>query len=334
MPAIPVFELGCTGQPDPHAHVRAVTRSIGAAIGGVRLVVVQGDTSSALGGALGAAQTGIPVAHVEAGLRSHDRRNPWPEEDFRIAIDGLATLLFAPTELSAANLRREGNCGQIEVTGNTGIDALLGRLPLIPAPQSNTGQRRLLVTCHRRESWGDGFEAIAACLRTIARRGDAAIAFVLHPNPTVAGDMRRLLAGLRNIALHAPCSHLEMLQRMRDSDLILSDSGGMQEEAPVLGVPLLILRDRTERPEGIVSGNLILVGRYPERIAETVDRLLDEPNTLESMSRPALPYGDGRASERIAASIDLWLRRDEPRSPSFRSVTEPVAPSKRFASRT
>jgi UDP-N-acetylglucosamine 2-epimerase (non-hydrolysing) len=334
MPAIPAFELGCTGRPDPHAHVRAVARSIGAAIGGVRLVVVQGDTSSALGGALGAAQAGIPVAHVEAGLRSHDRRNPWPEEDFRIAIDGLATLLFAPTELSAANLRREGNCGQIEVTGNTGIDALLGRLPLIPAPQSNTGQRRLLVTCHRRESWGDGFEAIAACLRTIARRGDAAIAFVLHPNPTVAGDMRRLLAGLRNIALHAPCSHLEMLQRMRGSDLILSDSGGMQEEAPVLGVPLLILRDRTERPEGIVSGNLILVGRNPERIAETVDRLLDEPNTLESMSRPALPYGDGRASERIAASIDLWLRRDEPRSPSFRSATEPVAPSKRFASRT
>ena len=333
MPLLPTVELGCPGRPDPLLHVRDVARSIRAAVEDARLVVVQGDTSSALGGALGSAQAAIAVAHVEAGLRSHDRLNPWPEEDFRIAIDGIADLLFAPTELSAANLRRESVGGQIEVTGNTGVDALVERLPLLEPRHSDGRQRRLLVTCHRRESWGEGLEAIASCLRQIARRGDAHISFVLHPNPHAADDMRRLLGGVPNIELRKPCSHLEMLQAMRDSDLVLSDSGGMQEEAPTLGVPLLILRDRTERPEGIARGNLRLVGRDPDKIRETVDALLDDPSALQSMSRPSFPYGDGRASQRIAASIENWLRRDEPRSPSYPSVTGPAEPSKRFASR-
>ena len=333
MPLLPTVELGCPGRPDPQLHVRDVARSIRAAVEDARLVVVQGDTSSALGGALAAVQAGIAIAHVEAGLRSHDRLNPWPEEDFRIAVDGLADLLLAPTELSAANLRREGVGGQIEVTGNTGVDALVDRLPLLEPRHSDGRQRRLLVTCHRRESWGEGLEAIASCLRQIAGRGDVSISFVLHPNPRVAEDMRRLLDSTPNIELRKPCSHMEMLQAMRDSDLVLSDSGGMQEEAPTLGVPLLILRDRTERPEGIASGNLTLVGRDPVRIRETVEALLDDPATLESMSRASFPYGDGRASQRTAVSIENWLRRDEPRLPSYPSATGPAELSKQFASR-
>ena len=204
-----------------------------------------------------------------------------------------------------------------------------------PAPTRNVERdhRRLLVTCHRRESWGEGLEAIASCLRQIAERGDVRISFVLHPNPRVAHDMQRLLGGVPNIELRLPCSHLEMLQAMRDSDVALSDSGGMQEEAPTLGVPLLILRDRTERPEGIATGNLKLVGRDPEKIRETVHALLDDRAALASMSRPSFPYGDGRASQRIAASIENWLRRDEPRSPSYPSATAPAEPSRQYASR-
>ena len=334
MPEIPTIDLGCRGVPDPLAHLKLVTRSIEAAIADAALVVVQGDTSSALGGALGAARLGIPVAHVEAGLRSHDRRNPWPEEDFRIAIDALSSQLFAPTELNAANLRREAVRGAIHVTGNTGIDALFDRMPLIPDSVEDMGERRkLLVTCHRRESWGEGLAGIAACLIELGCRGDVEIELVLHPNPVVAGEMRRLLSFGMNIHLSEPCGHMEMLERMLGSDLILSDSGGMQEEAPALGVPLLILRDRTERPEGIASGNAILVGRDAERIREVVERLLANGALLQSMRRPALPYGDGRAADRIASVIEDWFRRDEPRSPSLPSEIGPAGPSKRFASR-
>ena len=334
MPALATIELGCGGQSDPFVHARLVTRTIGPAISGAELVVVQGDTSSAFGGALGAAQVGIPIGHVEAGLRSHDRRNPWPEEDFRIAIDRLAELLFAPTALNASNLRRERMIGAIHVTGNTGIDALLERMRLLHTVPETCGRRRLLVTCHRRESWGEGLAGIAACFVALARRGDIVIDVVLHPNPRVAGEMKHLLGGQPNIALLHPCGHEEMLRRMQASDLILSDSGGMQEEAPTLGVPLLILRDRTERPEGIASGNAILVGRRPERIMSTVEMLFANEKALRSMRRPSLPYGDGRSSDRIAAIIEDWLRRDEPRSPSLPSATGPAGPSKRFASRT
>ena len=337
MPELPLIELACPGLPDPNAFAGLVARKAGALLRDARLVVVQGDTSSALGGALGAAQAGIPVAHVEAGLRSHDPLNPWPEEEFRIAIDGASSLLFAPTELNAANLRREGSTGRVHVTGNTGIDALMTLVPgMRPRPPA-TPSRRLLVTCHRRESWGEGLDAIASSLIAIGRRADVAISLVLHPNPAVAAEMRRLLGHVQNIALCDPCGHREMLQRMRDSDLILSDSGGMQEEAPALGVPLLILRDRTERPEGIASGNAVLAGRDAGRIRSLVERLLDDEESLAAMARTALPYGDGFASERIASVIERWLGEglssDEPRSPSYRSAKESVEPSPRCASR-
>ena len=180
-------------------------------------------------------------------------------------------------------------------------------------------------------------EAIASSLIAIGDRAEVAISLILHPNPAVAAEMRRLLGHARNVTLCEPCGHREMLQRMRGCDLILSDSGGMQEEAPALGVPLLILRDRTERPEGIASGNVILAGHDASRIGGIVERLLDDENELAAMARPALPYGDGFASERIAILIERWLGQefslDEPQSPSCRSATESAEPSPRYASR-
>ncbi len=324
------------GLPDPHVHAGLVARRVGALLHDARLVVVQGDTSSALGGALGAAQAGIPVAHVEAGLRSHDPLNPWPEEEFRIAIDRESSLLFAPTELNAANLRREGMHGA-GPRHRQHRDRCATELMPGTRARPATSRRRLLVTCHRRESWGEGLEAIASSVIALGRRADVAISVVLHPNPAVADEMRRLLGHAQNVELCEPCGHREMLQRMRDSDLILSDSGGMQEEAPALGIPLLILRDRTERPEGIASGNAILAGRDANRIQSLVEWLLDDEEALAAMTRPALPYGDGFASERIAIVIERWLGQDvsldEPRSPSSRSATESAEPSPRYASR-
>ena len=259
---------------------------------------------------MGASTVGIPVAHVEAGLRSHDRENPWPEEDFRIAIDAEAELLFAPTHLNAANLRRESVRGLIIVVGNTGIDALLERMSQLPRTVRKDRKRQLLVTCHRRESWGEGLHAIAACLRRIAGLPDVQVNVVLHPNPAVTYAMRTLLGECPNLILRDPCTHVEMMRLMRQSVLILSDSGGIQEEAPAMGVPILVLRDRTERPEGIASGNALLVGRNSETIFETVCRLLSDEAALSEMARPAFPYGDGRAASLIASAIDEWLTNE------------------------
>ena len=273
------------------------------------LVVVQGDTSSALGAALAGFTAGIPVAHVEAGLRTHDPSLPWPEEEYRTAIDADADLLFAPTELAAANLRAEKVDGKIHVTGNSGIDALLGTVSRLPPPSLRDSRvRRLLVTCHRRESWHDGLGSIAAALAELAGQGVEAD-FILHPNPFVATSMRRLLAGIPGVRLIDPCGHEELLLRMRDADLVLSDSGGIQEEAPALGVALLILRGKTERPEGIATGNSRLVGTDRGRIVSEVRRLLDDPAALAAMSRPVLPFGDGRAGPRIASIIMSWLQQ-------------------------
>ena len=298
-PDLSAVDFGCRGLESPHAHAESVAAALAPHLTGLRLLLVQGDTSSALGGALAGCRAAVPVGHVEAGLRSHDSRHPWPEEEFRISIDHMAALLFAPTELSAANLRRERVRGAIHVTGNTGVDAALARA-VQTVRIRDFDSPRLLVTCHRRESWGDGLESIAAAVREIASAGTARIRFVLHPNPRVQSAMRQLLGEAPGIELLSPCSHDAMLQAMIEADLVLSDSGGMQEEAPLLGVPLLVLRKRTERPEAIASGNIELVGTQPERIVEAVRRLRSDPRRLARMSRPALPYGDGRAGERIA----------------------------------
>lgn len=267
------------------------------------LLIVQGDTSSAFGGALSANALGIPLAHVEAGLRTHDPLLPWPEEEFRVAIDARSDLLFAPTELSAANLRAERVSGEIHVTGNTGIDAVLAAARDLPARSG--GPPRLLVTCHRRESWGAGLQAIAAALVELAPL--AAIDVVLHPNPNAATAMRAHLDGVGGIRLHRPCGHRDLLALMRAATLTLSDSGGMQEEAAALGAPLLVLRDKTERPEAIATGNMILVGTDTARIVAEVRRLLADPAALGAMSSPAFPYGDGNSGKRIAAIIERWL---------------------------
>jgi UDP-N-acetylglucosamine 2-epimerase (non-hydrolysing) len=269
--------------------------------------VVQGDTSSALGGALAGFAAAVPVAHVEAGLRSFDPCMPWPEEEFRAAIDARATLLFAPTDVSAANLEAEGVGGRVFVTGNTGIDALLA-LDLPPAARSylQNNRLKLLVTCHRRESWGDGLRSVAEALIELAVAHPVSIDVVLHPNPGVAGIMRKLLGGHCGIRLIEPLGHRPMVEAMQACDILLSDSGGVQEEAPALGVPLLVLRAKTERPEGVASGNMLLVGTDKRRVVEGVVRLLD-PAVRAAMSRRAFPYGDGRSADRIAGHIADFL---------------------------
>ena len=306
----PAVRLGCPGSEDPDRHVQKVTTGL---LSHLRakpdLLVVQGDTSSALGAALAGFLTGVPVAHVEAGLRTHDPLLPWPEEEYRTAIDAQAELLFAPTERSATNLRLEGVKGQVYVTGNTGIDALCTARSRLPptSPTVLEGSPRILVTCHRRESWGEGLRSIAAALTQITRDGIALIDFVLHPNAHVAATMRQLLDSNRGISLIPPCSQDELIRRMQEVDLILRDSGGIQEEAAALGAPLLVLREKTERPECIASGNARLVGTSSERIVEEVRRLFANPFERLAMARPAFPFGDGRASQRIAAIVRQWL---------------------------
>jgi UDP-N-acetylglucosamine 2-epimerase (non-hydrolysing) len=272
------------------------------------LLVVQGDTSSALGGALAGFTAGVPVAHVEAGLRTHDPALPWPEEEYRIAIDARADLLFAPTETAVANLCAEGVPGEVHMTGNTGIDALKATQARLSAqPLVIEGLPRILVTCHRRESWGAGLKSIAAALIQIARDGSARIEVILHPNVHVAAIMRQSLDSIRGVSLIAPCTQLELVRRMREADLMLSDSGGIQEEATALGTPLLVMRDKTERPEAVASGNALLVGTSSDRIVAQVRRLLENPYERLAMARPAFPFGDGHAAPRIAAVIERFL---------------------------
>jgi UDP-N-acetylglucosamine 2-epimerase (non-hydrolysing) len=308
--------LTCHGQDNPLAHARTVAASIARLlIDPPDLIVVQGDTSSALGGALAAVEAGVPLAHVEAGLRSFDPAMPWPEEDNRIAIGAIADLLFAPTETSAANLRQEKVRGLIHVTGNSGIDALLATLATLPLPaRIRTGEAPLiLVTCHRRENWGAGVTSVAQALIQIVRSTRAQIDCVLHPNPALRESMHLLLQGEPNIRLVEPYNHRAMIVAMREADLLLSDSGGVQEEAPALGLPLLVLREKTERPEGVASGNMILVGTDTERIVGAVTWLLTDPRALAAMARPGLPFGDGHAAPRIAMHMLDWLaiRRNE-----------------------
>lgn len=305
----PAVRLGCPGEEDPNRHVQAVTTAMLPLLSPAPdLVVVQGDTSSALGAALAASLAGVAVAHVEAGLRTHDPRLPWPEEEYRTSIDARADLLFAPTETAVANLRAEGVRGEVHLTGNTGIDALKATEARLAAqPLVVEKLPRILVTCHRRESWGEGLKSIATALVEIARDGASTIELVLHPNAHVAAIMRQSLDSIRGISLIAPCTQIDLIRRMREVDLILSDSGGIQEEATALGTPLLVLRDKTERPEAIASGNARLVGTSPDRIIAEVRRLLENPYERLAMARPAFPFGDGHAAPRIAEVIHRFL---------------------------
>ncbi|HMG46751.1 MAG TPA: UDP-N-acetylglucosamine 2-epimerase (non-hydrolyzing) [Allosphingosinicella sp.] len=280
------------------------------------LVLVHGDTTTAMAAALAAFYARIPVGHVEAGLRSHDMTRPWPEEYNRVAIDATAALLFAPTEGAAENLRRETPAARrIVVTGNTGIDALLyiaakidaGDAPPIAARLDPT-RRLVVVTGHRRESFGDGFDRICDAIERIAARPDVEIVYPVHLNPNVQDVVMRRLSGLDNVQLLSPVGYVDMVALMKRAALVLTDSGGIQEEAPALGKPVLVMRDITERPEAVETGVASLVGTDADRIVAEVFRLLDDEVYYASRARPVFPYGDGRAAERIAATVADFAR--------------------------
>jgi UDP-N-acetylglucosamine 2-epimerase (non-hydrolysing) len=274
------------------------------------LLIVQGDTSSALGGALAGRELGISLAHVEAGLRTYDPTQPWPEEENRVMIDRLSDLLFAPTAANAANLRRDNVHGDVYVTGNSGIDALAALVgPLPVKPKRRWWPRRqfsLLVTCHRRENWGVGLDGLAEALIALSEKRVHSDV-LLPPNPKITERLTVLLGGQSGIRLVPPMSHATTIAAMRHADLILSDSGGMQEEAPALGVPLLVLRDKTERPEALATGSIELVATDPVRIIEAVERLRRNRAELKTMATPALPFGDGHSASRIAAHCLAFL---------------------------
>lgn len=264
-------------------------------------VIVQGDTVSAFAGAFAAHLARCSVAHVEAGLRSGDRRDPWPEEANRRLIAQLSDLHFAPTEAAAAALRAENiAAARIHVTGNTGLDALrlIRARRTAPGPH-RAGPRMILVTCHRRESFGAPIRAIAAALRRLAARGDVTLRVLLHPNPNAGAVLAAELAGCANVALTPPLDYPDFVAALAASHLVLTDSGGVQEEAPALGVPLLVLREVTERPEGVAAGAARLVGTDPDRIVDATNRLLDDPLAHAAMAQARNLYGDGFAAQRI-----------------------------------
>ena len=280
------------------------------------LVLVQGDTTTAMAVALASFYRGIPVGHVEAGLRTGDVRNPFPEELNRKTIGTVAALHFAPTARAVANLRREGvPADRIFITGNTVIDALHLIRPLAsktPNPVSSEGRRIVLVTVHRRESFGRPLQAVCLALRDLAARfEDIEIIFPVHPNPRVRESVE-ILRGLPRIRLLPPLDYLTFLRIMMDSVLVLSDSGGVQEEAPSMGKFVLVLREKTERPEGLKAGLAKLVPPDRRLIVEAASRLLIDARALTRAAQKANPYGDGRAAARIVDVIASGCWRDRP----------------------
>ena len=280
------------------------------------ILLVHGDTSTTLATALAAFYARIPIGHVEAGLRTGDMQAPWPEEMNRRLTAPLCDLHFSPTPGARDNLLQEGiKPGSIHVTGNTVIDALLqvdARLSSDSSLRSSMEsqfrfldpcKRLLLVTGHRRENFGAGFERICKALAGIAGRDDVEIVYPVHLNPNVQEPVRRHLSGLSNVHLIEPLDYVPFVYLMRRAHLILTDSGGVQEEAPSLGKPVLVMRDTTERPEAIEAGTVRLVGTDDIRIVANVMRLLDDPAAYISMSEAHNPYGDGRACGRITAEI-------------------------------
>ncbi len=269
-------------------------------------VVVHGDTTTALAGALSAFYSHVPVAHVEAGLRTGDFQSPFPEEMNRVVVDRLAALHFAPTETASAHLRAEG-ATRIHVTGNTGIDAVLeirdglesGRLRADGLPPLDPARKRIVVTGHRRESFGDGFLRICSALAALAKRGDVEIVYAVHPNPNVTEPVHRMLGALPNVHLIEPLSYVPFVELMRTSHILLTDSGGIQEEAPSLGKPVLVMRDKTERPEAVSAGTARLVGTDPARIQAECAILLDDAAEYARRAHIHNPYGDGQAAVRI-----------------------------------
>ncbi|MCX7864720.1 MAG: UDP-N-acetylglucosamine 2-epimerase (non-hydrolyzing) [Novosphingobium sp.] len=282
------------------------------------LVLVHGDTTTTMAASLAAYYQRIPVGHVEAGLRTRDIYSPWPEEINRRLTGALARLHFAPTQQARANLLAESvPDDHITVTGNTVIDALQQAIAIIEADRTiaadfasrfalDDARRLILVTGHRRESFGGGFERICRALAELARREDVEIIYPVHLNPNVRRPVEAMLSHLPGVRLIEPQDYLPFVYLMMRSYLILTDSGGIQEEAPALGKPVLVMRETTERPEAVDAGTVRLVGTDERRIVAAVRELLDDRATYERMSLAHNPYGDGRAAGRIVAFIHRW----------------------------
>lgn len=283
------------------------------------LVVVQGDTTSTFCGALAAFHNRIPVAHIEAGLRTGNRDAPFPEEMNRSVTTRIASLHFAPTRQARENLLLEGVPPEsVSVTGNTGIDTLLFvtqalEVGILPSPSWNfpsQGRRLILVTAHRRESIGSGFSEICDALKYLSRREDVEIAFPVHPNPHVRSVFLEKLNGLPHLHLLPPLEYVPFVDLMRRAYFLITDSGGIQEEGPSLGKPILVLRNQTERPEGVETETVRLVGTTADRILKEAILLLDHPHEYSRRAYVHHTYGDGRASQRICHTIENFLTND------------------------
>lgn len=279
-------------------------------------VIVQGDTTTAMAAAMAAFYKRIPVAHVEAGLRSHDIHSPFPEEMNRKVVGTVASWHFAPTPQARDNLLKEGTAPErVFVTGNTVIDTLLhfsGEIDRDEGLRAELGarfpfldprKRMVLATAHRRENFDGGIHRICAALKALAARGDVQVVFPVHPNPNVRSVVDTELGGAENIHLIEPQNYLPFLYLQKQSTLIVSDSGGVQEEAPSLGKPVLVLRENTERPEGVEAGTALLVGTDTQAITTQAFRLLDDARAYESMAARHNPYGDGQAAQRIVEEL-------------------------------
>jgi UDP-N-acetylglucosamine 2-epimerase (non-hydrolysing) len=276
------------------------------------MVLVQGDTTTTLCGALSGFYHKVPVGHIEAGLRTWDRWQPFPEEMNRVLTTRMASLHFAATDWAASNLYAEGVAREsVGVTGNTGIDAVLyvrdrlaeGTLRGPEWPQLDPSRKLVVVTAHRRESFGEGFVRICSAIARLADRPDVQIVYPVHPNPNVQAPVKKYLAGRENIVLVEPLEYVPFVDLMRRAYLLITDSGGVQEEGPSLGKPILVLREKTERPEAVRAGTVKLVGTDEDCIVAQASRLLEDRAEYESMARVHNPYGDGRASSRIGDLI-------------------------------
>ncbi|MBW8840480.1 MAG: UDP-N-acetylglucosamine 2-epimerase (non-hydrolyzing) [Sphingomonadales bacterium] len=278
-------------------------------------VIVQGDTATAMIGALTAYYRKIPVGHVEAGLRSGNIYHPWPEEVNRKVVGAIADLHFAPTDTSRDALLAENvPAERIHVTGNTVIDALIETrarvdsdaalaATIAPIAARFAGKRIVAVTTHRRENFGEGLKSVAQAVRRIADRPDVAVIFPVHPNPNVRAPMTEVLGGIDNVAMIDPLDYPNFVRLLSLCHFVMTDSGGVQEEAPALAKPVLVMRETTERPEGVAAGTAKLVGNDEEVIVTEASRLLDDKAAYETMARAHNPFGDGRSSERIARII-------------------------------
>ena len=286
------------------------------------LVLVHGDTTTTLATSLACYYNQIRVGHVEAGLRTGDIYSPWPEEVNRKLTGAIARLHFAPTNSARANLLNEGVCDEsIVVTGNTVIDALFDVVGKLSNDQSlaqeldrilgiRQNRRMILVTGHRRESHGSGFERICQAILTLAKRSDVHIIYPVHMNPNVRGPVQQYLGADDNISLISPQEYLPFVHLMTRAELIITDSGGVQEEAPSLGKPVLVMRDTTERPEAVAAGTVKLVGTSVDSIVSEASFLLDNQEEYLKMSTSHNPYGDGKAAQRIIGNILNWGGRN------------------------